>query len=97
MKCCKILCYGIDECKQTVQTQVRPLVIEGLTRPQCYKTIFMLILVEHENLNAHDYKIIRNSAVSRLRKAYNAIFPLINIKTIFGILTFMSRKNFILS
>ena len=44
-------------------------------------------------------KIAGNSALFRLRSAYNAIFLFINVKmpTIVGILTFMRRKNFMLS
>ena len=32
------------------------------TVPECNKTFFMLSLAEHEVLNAHKYKILRNSA-----------------------------------
>ena len=31
------------------------------TRPRSYKTFFMLDSVEHEILNGHEYKILRNS------------------------------------
>ena len=59
----------------------------------------MLNSAEHEILNAYKYKISRNSAFFRLGSALNAIFPAHNVKmpTIVGILTFMSRKNFMLS
>ena len=60
----------------------------------------MLNSAEHEILNAHKYKRIMKFGLFRLRQAYpNAIFPLINVKmpTIVGIITFMSRKNFMLS
>ena len=69
-------------------------------RPRGYKTFFMLNSVEHEILNAHKYKNIKKlgfffgSDEPRM-----LFFSLINVKmpTIFGILTFMSRKNFMLS
>ena len=38
------------------------LVKSGEFRPRRYKTFFMLDSVEHEILNAHKYKISRNSA-----------------------------------
>ena len=73
-----------------------------ITRPQGYKKNFMLNSVEHEILHAHKYKNIKKfgfflgSDKPRIRVLF---FPLINIKmpTIVGILTFMSRKNFMLS
>ena len=56
----------------------------------------MLNSVEHEILNAHKYKISRNSAFLGSDKTRMLFFPLINVKmpTIVGILTFMSRKKF---
>ena len=66
-----------------------------VVRPS-YKTFFMLISVEHEILNAHKYKNIKKFGSDKSRMLF---FPLLNVKmpTIAGILTFMSRKNFILS
>ena len=69
-------------------------------RPRGYKTFFMLNSIEHEILNAYKYKnISRNSAFLGSDKPRMLFFPLINVKmlTIVGILTFMSRKNFMLS
>ena len=60
----------------------------------------MLNSIEHEILNAHKYKNIKKFGFflgsDKLRMLF---FPLINVKmpTIVGILTFMSRKNFMLS
>ena len=55
--------------------------------------------VEHEILNAHKYTIPRNLALLRSDKSRKLFYPLINVKipTIVGILTFMRRKNFMLS
>ena len=51
-------------------------------RARGYKTFFMLNSVEHEILNAHKYKIIKKFGL------YSAFV---------GLLTFMSRKNSMLS
>ena len=73
--------------------------IKGI-RPRGYKTIFVLNPIEHEILNAHKYKNIKKFGFflgsAKLRMLF---FPLINVKmpTILGILTFMSRKSFMLS
>ena len=70
------------------------------TWPRGYKTFSMLSSVKHEVLNAHKYKkyqeIRRLLGSDKLRMLSS---PLINVKmpTIVGILTFMSRKNFMLS
>ena len=71
------------------------------TWPCGYKTFSMLNSVEHEVLNAHKYK---NSyqEIWLLLGSYKPrmlFFLLINVKmpTIVGILTFMSRKKFMLS
>ena len=53
--------------------------------------------IEHEILNAHEYKISRNSVVFLGSvKPRMLFFLLIDVKmpTTVGILTFMSRKNF---
>ena len=68
--------------------------------PEVIKLFFMLNSVEHEILNAHKYKNIKNFGLfSGLDKPRMLFFPLINVKmpTVVGILTFMSRKNFMLS
>ena len=69
------------------------------TWPRGYKTFFVLISIEHEILILICMKISRNSAFSDSNKPRVLFFPLINIKmpTVVGILTFMSRKNFMLS
>ena len=72
----------------------------GETKPRGYKTFFMLNSVEHKILNAHKYKNIKRfgfflgSVKPRL-----IFFQLIHVKmpTTVGILTFMSRKNFMLN
>ena len=65
--------------------------------PRGYKTYFMLNSAEHEILNAYKYKeiwLIFGSDKPRM-----LFVPLIIVKmpTIVGILTFMSRKNVMLS
>ena len=70
------------------------------TRPRGYKTFFMLNSDEHEILNAHKcekYQEIWHYLDSA--KPRMLFFLLINVKmpTVVGILTFLSRKNFILS
>ena len=70
------------------------------TRSRGYKTFFMLNSVEHEILNAHKYINIKKFAIFLgSDKPRTLFFPHIHVKmpTIVGILTFMSRKNFILS
>ena len=65
-----------------------------------YKIFFMLNSVEHEILNAHRYKNIKKFRFFLgSDKPRMLFFPLINVKmpTIVGTLTFMSRKNFVLS
>ena len=59
----------------------------------------MLNRVEHEILNAHKYKNIEKHGFLGSDKPRMLFFPLINVKmpTVVGILTLMSRKNFMLS
>ena len=60
----------------------------------------MLNSVEHEILNANKYiNIDKFGFFWGSEKPRMLFFPLINVKmpTIVGILTFMSRKNFVLS
>ena len=62
----------------------------------------MLNSAEHEILNAHRYKNIKKFnflSLSGSDKPIVLFFLLINVKmpTIVGILTFMGRKNFMLS
>ena len=73
---------------------------EAQIRPRGYKTLFMLNSVEHEILNAHKYKYQEICFFFGSDKPRMLFFPLINVfkmPTIVGILTFMSRKNFVLS
>ena len=65
-------------------------------RAQDYKTFFMLNSVEHEIFKAHKYKISRSSAFSDSDKLRILFVLLINVRMLVGILTFMSRKNFML-
>ena len=70
------------------------------TRPWGYKTISMLNSAEHKIWNTHKGKeISRNTAFSGLDKPRMSFFLIINVTmpTILGILTFMTRKNFMLS
>ena len=74
----------------------------NLTRAQGYETFFMLNSDEHEMLNAHKYKNIKIkkfSFFSDSDKPRMLFLLLINVKmpTIVGILTLMSRKNFMLN
>ena len=60
----------------------------------------MLNSVEHESLNAHKYKNIKKFGFFLgSDKPRMLVFPLINVKmaSTVGILTFMSRKIFMLS
>ena len=59
-----------------------------MTRPRGYKTFFH---AQHEILSAQEIQHFSGSDTPRM-----LFFPLINVKmpTIVGILTFMSRKNF---
>ena len=59
----------------------------------------MLNSVEHEFLKAHKYKNIKKLNFFRSAKPRMLFFLLITVKmpTIVGILTFMSRKYFMLS
>ena len=68
--------------------------------PQGYKKNFMLNSTEHEILNAHKYKNIMKFSFLLAQISLECYFVLlINVKmpTIVGILTCMSRKNFMLS
>ena len=61
---------------------------------------FLLKSAKHEILNAHYYKMSRNSDfLSRSHMPRMLFFMFINVKmpTIIGILTFMSMKSFMLS
>ena len=73
---------------------------KNTNQSQGYKTFFILNSVEYEILNAHKHKNIKKFGIFLgSDKSKMLFFPLLNVKmpTIVGILTFMSRKNFILS
>ena len=68
--------------------------------PQGYEIFFMLNSAEHEILDAR--KLKKNQEIQHLSGSDTPkmqFVPLINVKmpTIVGILTFMSKKNFLLS
>ena len=73
-----------------------------INRPRGYKTIFMLNSTEHEISTAHKNK---NTLCQQMKKFFafshsDVVFiVLINVKmqTVVGILSFMSRLNFVLS
>ena len=73
----------------------------GKSGPAVIKLFFVLNSVEHEILNAHKYENIKKfSFVLGSDKPRMLFFLLINVKMptiVVGILTFMSRKNFMLS
>ena len=82
---------------QSSPRSVPQILVYWATWPRGYKAFFMLNSVEHEILNAHKYKKyqeIRHFLGSDKPKML--FYPFINVKIV-GILTFMSRKNFILS
>ena len=62
------------------------------------QNFFMLNSVEHDILNVHKYKHIKKLGLFSAQISLECFFPLINVKMpTVGILTFMSRKIFILS
>ena len=74
--------------------------LSGKLSCPCDRSCFKLNSVEHEILNAHEYKkYLEIWLIFDSDKPGMLFFPLINVKmpTIVGILTFMSRKNFMLS
>ena len=82
------------------KTAVRTHYVSQHTRLRGYKTFFMLNSVEREILNAHKYKKYQEIRLFLgSGKPTVLFFPLINVNmpTIVGILTFMSRKNFMQS
>ena len=68
-------------------------------RPQGYKTIFVLNSAEHEIYIAHKYQIAKVNEISGLNHKSQSLILLLNVKMpiIVGILTFVSRINFMLS
>ena len=68
--------------------------------PQVIKIFFMLNSAGHEISNAHKYQNIKKFSFYQAQISPSMLFfLLINVKmpTSVGILTFMSRKNFMLS
>ena len=49
-------------------------------RPGSEETFFMHNSAEHVILNAHKYRNIKNAALFRLRKTWNAFYPALNVK-----------------
>ena len=79
-------------------TQTKPE--KGAARAQGYKIFFMLNLAEHELLNPHNYENIKEYGIFQSDKPRMLFFLLIKDKMptkIVGILTFMSRKKFMLN
>ena len=79
---------------------MRKNVAKTVSSPEAIKLFFMLNSTEHENLNAYKYQNMKKfSFFSGPEKPRMLFFLLINVKmpTTVGILTFMSRKNFMLS
>ena len=71
-----------------------------LIRARSYKTFFMLNSVENEILKAHKYKNIKKFSYfsnSDKPKMLLFLFIYVTMPTIVGILTFMSRKYFMLN
>ena len=64
-----------------------------------YKIFSMLNSLEHDILNAHKYKNIKKLSVFQAQISLECYFMLITVKMpiIVGILTFISRKNFMLN
>ena len=94
------------ECKKKVYTLIRILIKEhfnlGLRcqhRAEGYKTSSMFNSAEHEILNAHKYENNQEIQLFQAQISLECFYLLINVKmpTFVGILTFMSRKSFILS
>ena len=92
---------GITKLDTTqIQRVLRIEILQASIRPRGYKTFFMLNSAEHEILNAHKYENLKkNQHFSGSDKPRMLFFLLIYVKmpTIVGMLTFVSRKNFMLS
>ena len=67
-------------------------------RTQGYKTFFMLNSAKHELLSAHKYekKRIMHFSVSDKPRMFFFLLIKVEMPTVVGISTFMSRKNFML-
>ena len=98
-----LLCVSFVNVYQFVCVLLSLLVLrlECWIWPRGYKTFFMLNSVEHEILNAHKYKNIKKFSFFQAHISLEWYFflLLINVKmpTNGGILTLMSRKNFMLN
>ena len=70
-----------------------------LSRARGYNFFFHAQLSEHEILNAHKYKHTKKFSNYQAQISLEYYFMLINVEmlTTVGTLTFMSRKNFMLS
>ena len=75
-----------------------------MIRPRGYKTFFMLNSVEDKILNVHKYENIKKLSIFQTQISLECFFSCPYMlkcqqfmPTIVGILTFMSRKNFMLN
>ena len=68
-----------------------------LSRARGYKTFFMLNSVKHEILNTHKYHEIQLFSDSDKPRMLFCLLINVKMPTIVGILTFMSRKIFMLN
>ena len=73
----------------------------AIARVRGYKIFFVLNSAVHEILNAHKFKSVKKFIILQTQISLECylFFLLINVKmpTTVGILTFMSRKNFMLN
>ena len=86
--------------KEVSERSKQSLEIMTKSWPGGYKTFIILNSVEHEILNAHKYKKyqeIQHFSGSDKPRMLFFLFISVKMPTIVGILTFMSRKNFMLS
>ena len=71
--------------------------------PEFMKTVFVLNSAEREILNAHKFKSIKKFSILQAQISLECYFSCLEMSicqqllTIVGILTFMSRKNFMLN
>ena len=71
----------------------------NMIRPQGYKTFFVFSSAKHEISTAHKTKMLKTLIFFAFKLSDLVFIMLLNFKmpTIVGILTFMSRINFVLS
>ena len=74
--------------------------VHKLNRARGYKTFSIPNLAEHKILNAHKYKNIKKLSIFQAQISLECYFFLlikVEMPTIVGISTFMSRRNFMLN